>query len=63
MFLAPNFECFTNDAFCSHSFDYVWRHMRLNGGCNPQNPPWLRHWFHFTLASANAYFYYVHIIL
>ena len=20
--LAPNFECFTNDAFCSHSFDY-----------------------------------------
>ena len=22
-FLAPNFECFTNDAFCSHSFDYA----------------------------------------
>ena len=21
--LAPNFECFTNDAFCSHSFDYA----------------------------------------
>ena len=23
IFLAPYFECFTNDAFCSHSFDYV----------------------------------------
>ena len=23
IFLAPNFERFTNDAFCSHSFDYV----------------------------------------
>ena len=23
LFLAPNFECFTNDAFCSHSFDYA----------------------------------------
>ena len=23
MFLAPNFECFTNDAFCAHSFDYA----------------------------------------
>ena len=22
-FLAPNFECLTNDAFCSHSFDYA----------------------------------------
>ena len=21
--LAPNFKCFTNDAFCSHSFDYA----------------------------------------
>ena len=28
----PNFERFTNNAFCSHSFDYVWRHLRLNGG-------------------------------
>ena len=22
-FLAPNFTCFTNNAFCSHSFDYA----------------------------------------
>ena len=23
IFLSPNFECFTSDAFCLHSFDYV----------------------------------------
>ena len=29
-FLAPNFECFTNDAFCSHSFGCAcFRRLRL----------------------------------
>ena len=47
----PNFEHFTNNAFCSHSFDYVWRHLRLNGG-SPKTPP-------MALGYANAHSYWL----